>query len=906
MLLWLQTLFLGIAAAGSVFAPTPYAVKFVGKQLYVDRKPFYVKGLCYSPVPIGETIEYPPFGDYFISDYAYIWKRDLALIKSMGVNTIRIYGWDTVHNVTHFEFLDEVHRYGLKVVLTFYVGRNNDNPPVYINTPALLQVPLTNFTREVALYGDHPAILMWSFGNELNGPWNGFLKQLSTLYSCSYSDYGRCWNTETLDASCLKNVECLYKGFFGWLNMAAVQAKAVSTRPITSGLADLDRIVDKNARQVVSKIQLYGHYAPDISSWALQLYKGKSFGSYLNYYANAVEENFKPLIVTEYGVDAYNDPCGWPENRKQTICRNMVGDEIGGPDVPASGVYIGCNNTPSGEVLACSRPGTEIQTKWDIGMTKELYTHRVMPPDATPAPTPVLTCLGPWPGYDQCQPRMDWFSNNWRSVANMTADRCSWQKYLYEEQVYCPDPYKASTGLNIVLGGFLMAWIDERWKGNIPTQAYCKYPCLPSDLAACYNRTADFEPNGAAQCTWGNGAFNVRAHWECTHDTYVHGLCGYGFESMPDFYMNEEWFGLAVPAACGHFAPPSKPGENPQQFGLDALTVRPVMKAFQELWNPDEFAKNIPFQPLTCSQLLPCWQCLQTNKGTNAYLSTCSSVCNLNPPPPTPVPSPTEPPTNSPTRAPTAAPSASPTSVSPSSASPTAAPAPTAVPAPTSAPTSGHVPTSAPTSFPSAVTPSKPPSSQIPVERVELLVKFRMTSHQIQWEVTTTGKKIASDLATLLGVSPTRFTVLKLDNEFKTRGNGTMVELSISPGSDSDISSREIVDKFVITQKEIARDTMYGCTQNCTTYVWPATCGDDCLIRHIDPHKEIESSPVTPEAPATDGESGMPTATIVIIVVISVLIGLAIAFGVIKFCRKQPVEKYSPMTEEGYVPPSIN
>lgn len=214
-----------VVLSGSVFAPTPGSVTFQGMQLYVDGAPFYIKGLCYSPVPIGESPQFPPFGDYFISEYAYIWKRDLPLIKQMGVNTIRIYGWDTTHNVTHYEFLDEVHKHGLKILLTFYVGTKFDNPPVYINSNELKQVPITNFTREAALYGDHPAILFWSFGNELNGPWNGFLEQFSQLNSCGWVAYGSCWNNEILTADCLTKNECLYRNFFGWINDASVQVR---------------------------------------------------------------------------------------------------------------------------------------------------------------------------------------------------------------------------------------------------------------------------------------------------------------------------------------------------------------------------------------------------------------------------------------------------------------------------------------------------------------------------------------------------------------------------------------------------------------------------------------------------------------------------------------------------------
>ena len=52
--------------------------------------PFLVRGVCYSPVPIGEDPGYAkPYGDYFTTQYARIFERDLALMAAMGANTVR-------------------------------------------------------------------------------------------------------------------------------------------------------------------------------------------------------------------------------------------------------------------------------------------------------------------------------------------------------------------------------------------------------------------------------------------------------------------------------------------------------------------------------------------------------------------------------------------------------------------------------------------------------------------------------------------------------------------------------------------------------------------------------------------------------------------------------------------------
>ena len=75
--------------------PTTKRAYVQGRQLIVNNKPFLVKGICYSPVPINASVYWDPLGDYFTEEYSYIWLRDLPLMKAMGANVVRIYGWDS-------------------------------------------------------------------------------------------------------------------------------------------------------------------------------------------------------------------------------------------------------------------------------------------------------------------------------------------------------------------------------------------------------------------------------------------------------------------------------------------------------------------------------------------------------------------------------------------------------------------------------------------------------------------------------------------------------------------------------------------------------------------------------------------------------------------------------------------
>lgn len=91
--------------------------------------------------------------------------------------------------------------------------------------------------------------------------------------------------------------------------------------PILSTFADTDLVLDKIGRA--------GHLAPSINMWAAQLYRGYSFGPWFEHAANAsnTPTNFKPFLVTEYGVDAYHDVCG--HDPLKTPCFNQLGDSSG-------------------------------------------------------------------------------------------------------------------------------------------------------------------------------------------------------------------------------------------------------------------------------------------------------------------------------------------------------------------------------------------------------------------------------------------------------------------------------------------------------------------------------------------------------------------------------------------------
>src|SRR5690606_26784776 len=56
---------------------------------------FFIKGVMYSPSPIGSHPSWTwPHGDFFIPQYQNLWARDFPLLQALGANTIRIANWN--------------------------------------------------------------------------------------------------------------------------------------------------------------------------------------------------------------------------------------------------------------------------------------------------------------------------------------------------------------------------------------------------------------------------------------------------------------------------------------------------------------------------------------------------------------------------------------------------------------------------------------------------------------------------------------------------------------------------------------------------------------------------------------------------------------------------------------------
>jgi hypothetical protein len=124
---------------------------------------FFIKGVMYSPSPIGSHPGWTwPHGDFFIPQYKNLWARDFPLLQALGANTLRIANWN--NDLDHGYFLDQAHRAGLKVIVTFNMGNVGQSPvheewqmqqvrPLHVHAPPC---PMANTTVRGVIWTIRP------------------------------------------------------------------------------------------------------------------------------------------------------------------------------------------------------------------------------------------------------------------------------------------------------------------------------------------------------------------------------------------------------------------------------------------------------------------------------------------------------------------------------------------------------------------------------------------------------------------------------------------------------------------------------------------------------------------------------------------------------------------------------
>jgi hypothetical protein len=176
-------------------------------------------------------------------------------MRQMGVNCVRVYGWDP--GADHSGFLNAAYNNGSRpiyVLINRWVDPNTD----WSNTSAIQNLAAEWGNLSATVRG-HPAILGYLIGNELNWPEGN--RQNATFWSA--------------------------------LNRIAGSIRQQDTKHlISTPLADA---------ATLTSIASFDATMTNFNAWCLQSYRGGSFGSLFNDYAKV---SAKPLLITEFGMDA--------------------------------------------------------------------------------------------------------------------------------------------------------------------------------------------------------------------------------------------------------------------------------------------------------------------------------------------------------------------------------------------------------------------------------------------------------------------------------------------------------------------------------------------------------------------------------------------------------------------------
>ncbi len=258
-----------------------------GAKLVVNGKPLMVNGINWDYFPLGTNYSY----SLWTQSDAFIKKAlddEMALLKNMGVNTIRVYSGIPKKWIQYIYEQHGIHtmlnhafgRYGLTLDGA-WVGNTEYSDP-RVSTLLLQEVQAL-----AAEYKNTPGLLLYLLGNENN--------------------YGLFWDgaeTEDIpveDRVSTQRAKYLYQLF----NKASLEMKAVDrSHPVAICNGDL-LFLDIIAKE-----------CKDVDILGINVYRGSSF---IDLFDRVKKEYGKPVLLTEFGSDAFNAVTNEEDQQSQAM-----------------------------------------------------------------------------------------------------------------------------------------------------------------------------------------------------------------------------------------------------------------------------------------------------------------------------------------------------------------------------------------------------------------------------------------------------------------------------------------------------------------------------------------------------------------------------------------------------------
>ena len=150
--------------------PPPPGSRLVvfGRELQLDGRRYLMRGVAYSPTPIGLSASAGNSLDMFSNEHAEVHQRDMPLLAGLGANTLRLNSFDG--NKDHSSFFHACALHNLTLLASFEIT----SLEFALGTELGRKLAKANLERILDLVS-HPAITTWLIGSGLNAPAAGFV-----------------------------------------------------------------------------------------------------------------------------------------------------------------------------------------------------------------------------------------------------------------------------------------------------------------------------------------------------------------------------------------------------------------------------------------------------------------------------------------------------------------------------------------------------------------------------------------------------------------------------------------------------------------------------------------------------------------------------------------------------------
>lgn len=246
------------------------AIAVDGRNITVNGERLIFKGVNYSPAPIGSDNQWCPWGDWFQEYWSSIYERDVPKLAAMGANVVKVYGmtafpWDNPKAplISHTGFYDLLHENGIHVMPSVFT--TGELVGSYSSGKWSTDPTLQQWAAIIAEAKDHPAVLGWTVGNELNRDTN--------LHDASF------WSK--------------YNELIG-----AIKTKAPGKLTMV-GLQD-----QAESGGGIAPIRLHDASMTNLDIWGVNSYRGLINSGFDTLFSTHKANSQKPLLVTEFGPPA--------------------------------------------------------------------------------------------------------------------------------------------------------------------------------------------------------------------------------------------------------------------------------------------------------------------------------------------------------------------------------------------------------------------------------------------------------------------------------------------------------------------------------------------------------------------------------------------------------------------------